>query len=814
MPVVVAADSDVVEGSELPPSCEPLGDASSNLFSLTAPLKLNSRYLGDVIVEVNQTGQGNIEAAGFLELVLPLLSRERAQAMQVVVGNREKVPLSELCISSPSAIFSIDNIEVHVSATVTDLSLQRIGVSARLAPDPEDFEPGEKFSAGLGFTSLYSRYLESDLESPDALTLGELNGFFNFGAFSGTGLLYQIDFDNRRDREFRRDEIRFLKDFYESSLRLQVGDINTLQRSFQRSPQLAGVSFGRRYGIIQPFKNVQSRGTRSLDFDRDSIVEIQINGQTIEELTLSAGRYEISDFPLVVGSNDIQLLVTDDLGREEIIDLDVFSQSSLLGEDVTDFGFTLGVPRTPTDTGFHYSSEPVATGYFRFAADDRLTIGFNSQVKRQRFQYGAEMLIGTDNGVVGIELANSRIWNSDDSLEDDPSGNALGLSYSHRFKNAVLPFSVNTSLRSISRYFVGVEDGLPRNRKLLSQLSIRTRLSNGTSISGSYTDLHSHDDTPRSRRLSLSLGRSWRRVAVSANASQSRLHGEDDDYQLGVNITVRLGRSQSISSRFNSEQNALSMEARYLGGVGLNSVQSRVGISKSDTTRGALVEANLIHNRFEGQVNLDKIEVSDEFGERSESLLRLRLNSFLGYTDGKLAIGRDYGEGFIIADAHESIKDATIEIRQQGVDKPLAKSGWLGPALLPLSRAYYPRKLEFGANPIPLGYDLGHDVIDVMPGVGQAYQYTLGSAESKSILGRVQDVDGKPVALLIGYIESRDAESADGRREIFTNSTGRFVVDKLATGQYRLVFEGLGSAVVAVPENAEGFIDVGTISIE
>ena len=186
--------------------------------------------------------------------------------------------------------------------------------------------------------------------------------------------------------------------------------------------------------------------------------------------------------------------------------------------------------------------------------------------------------------------------------------------------------------------------------------------------------------------------------------------------------------------------------------------------------------------------------------------------TFIGYADGRVAIGRSADEGFVIAALHPSLRGAQASILTG--DRVVARSGWLGPALVPVGRAYGVGRYEVKVDPLPVGYDLGAGTINVFPGFGTGYRATIGSDESHIAVGILVGPSG-PLALVAGTIEPMEPERRKTwkPRGFFTNRSGRFVADRLAPGRYRMMLPGQQQTMFEIAKNAEGLIDVGTIRL-
>lgn len=175
-------------------------------------------------------------------------------------------------------------------------------------------------------------------------------------------------------------------------------------------------------------------------------------------------------------------------------------------------------------------------------------------------------------------------------------------------------------------------------------------------------------------------------------------------------------------------------------------------------------------------------------------------------------MGRPSREGFIIATRHPTLRRSQLTLTDGGA-RAVARSGWFGPPLAPINRAYGEHRLVLQVDPLPAGYDLGAGLINAFPGYGSGYRIRVGSAASRTAMGVLMK-DGEPLALVSGTLEPVDAAPPDRDAQpkiFFTNRGGRFVGDGLAPGRYRMVIDGSVVGEFVVPEDKEGLVDVGVI---
>jgi hypothetical protein len=79
-------------------------------------------------------------------------------------------------------------------------------------------------------------------------------------------------------------------------------------------------------------------------------------------------------------------------------------------------------------------------------------------------------------------------------------------------------------------------------------------------------------------------------------------------------------------------------------------------------------------------------------------------------------------------------------------------------------------------------------------------------------VGSLTGPDG-PLSLASGLIEGPGATKAEPR-PFFTNRAGRFVADRLAPGDYRILIDDAEVARFSIPEASEGVVNVGALHIQ
>jgi outer membrane usher protein len=181
-----------------------------------------------------------------------------------------------------------------------------------------------------------------------------------------------------------------------------------------------------------------------------------------------------------------------------------------------------------------------------------------------------------------------------------------------------------------------------------------------------------------------------------------------------------------------------------------------------------------------------------------------------------VAIGRNIYDSFAIVYPHETLGDHSVivgESFQRGIYN--SRSGALGPAMSNTLTSYVNQSVRYDVLDAPLGYDIGEGILRVRPAYKSGYAIQVGSDAFVSALGRIVGNGGRPAALLSGRVRPVDEPNAEPEL-FFTNSVGRFAVQKLKPGKtYRVDLFTSPSAgfEFTVPADNEGLLDMQTVTL-
>ncbi|MCC2603633.1 hypothetical protein [Sphingopyxis yananensis] len=773
--------------------------SAANLVPLDVPLTLNDKFLGTISIAVDAKGDGEIDARRLVDLLSPIVSPKILTSVKTHIAGKDRVKFSDLISDNFNIFFDPFQLQVAVTLPADATAPTDVRIVERdAAPNPSEYDQPYNFSAGVNL-SVTQRYVHQHNIGFEPLSI-DMDALLNIGGFDGVtvsgGMRYVGTND---DKKWERQEIRATRDFFKSAIRATAGEFTPSSVAFQGSSRILGLGLERAYSTIRPFQNVRPIGRRDFIIDQESSVDVYVNDIRIRTIRLAPGRYNIGDFPFASGPNNVRLVVENVGGRQEILDFSIFSGAELLSPGITDFGVSVGLREGDNRLRYH---SPAATAYAYHGLSDTITLGLNGQATDRGLQIGGSVMWGSPLGFLQVEASGSRSF--------DGYGSGLAISADYRGEFSLLtPRDLRLNITSLyrSRNFQDAFSSDVRNiQALQSAALLQWRAPYGISLGLGYSYTDMRENRRDIHRIDANLGRTFGRFSI--NSTASRISNEFGvDWRVSLGVSIRLGKGWYSDYRFDSGTNRHEVEISRTSEGKLGEVSGNLRLTTERDSRAVAGRVAYINNRFDLVVNHNRIEARTDTG-RDSVVSDWNIRSFIGYADGSFGIGRTINDGFILAPAHRSLKDSQIMLKSG--DRIVAKSGFFGPALVPINRAYGINRYEVLVDPLPVGYDIGSGVINSFPGYGSGYHMMIGSDASHIASGYLIGPTG-PLSLITGTVVAVDND-AQPDRPFFTNRSGRFVADRLSPGRYQLKVHDSIIGEFFIAKDTEGLVDVGTIT--
>lgn len=639
------------------------------------------------------------------------------------------------------------------------------------------------------------RGFERGLREPVANFL--LNGrLFNIVSFEN-----QFSYDGNAPRPFTRFGSRLIHDRPDSLLRFQAGDLNAIPQLFQDQPDLAGVGVSRLLTELRPDRVFTASAGRRISLNEPATVTILVNGAPARTLRLDPGNYNLEDLPLTGGANNVELLIEDQAGGRRVVSFDFFQDTELLSRGVDEYDAKAGIRSDFVDGRRRYfSREPLFTGFYRRGLSDQLTAGLNLQAVRDRQQAGLEAVLGSSLGLVTANLAASR-------TADFGNGYAARLQYrySSPLEQQLGARRFDLSAEYRSRRFGGIETLVPFNGTawtLAARYSqpISDRFNVG--IGADYQKLRG--DQPDLYTVRATAG--WRLpngMQINASGGYSRRDGA----LLGATLFWRLGRDGLLTAQYDRQLDDARVGYFHSPQRPIDVVAWNVEASRSSGIGG--VTGTAVYRGNRGDIELaQRAVLTGARGDAQEIRTSLRARGAIGFADGTIALGRYLSSSFAIIAPHRTLGGATVQVGSSVADQVQARTGALGPALVPLS-PYSSQSVYYNVPDAPDGYDVGSGSATFFTWLHGGQRVVVGSDYNVTIVGSLLTDRGTPLALVAGT--ARRVGIADSPAvPVFTNREGRMGASGLAIGKWELVAGGFVYEFT-IPAGGDAFVDLSTL---
>jgi outer membrane usher protein len=485
----------------------------------------------EAVVEVALNGQPDSQS--FIVLRAPdgrlLLREEDLRALRLRSGVATLIEVDGTryvdLAAEPRFTITIDDATQRATITAAPelfVETRRSAQGATL-PDVSPAAPG-------GFLN----YDVSALQDQNGRNFGAFleSGFFNrHGVLTASAL---VD-DNGDERRAARLDTTWSRDMPERLATLRIGDAISEAGAWNHAVRFAGVQFGTNFQT-QPSLITTPLLTASGSAVVPSTVDVFVNGRQIASESVPPGPFTVDRLPAITGAGEMQVVVTDALGRQQVLTQPYYSGNELLREGLDSWSFEAGSLRESYGSVEDRYVGWVAAGSWRRGWTADFTIGAHAEIGDAAQAVGVEA--ARRFGSIGIGTATVATGGDSDGW-----GWLAGLGFERNGPR----ISVYLNGQTASETFRKVGDTAEMNR-------MRTRLFGALGVNllrhGTLTLAAARQDYWNAESLdtlglsySLSVGR-WGYLSLSASQSRSR----DTSNELFLNWTLPLEKSRSVNA--------------------------------------------------------------------------------------------------------------------------------------------------------------------------------------------------------------------------------------------------------------------------
>lgn len=783
-------------------------------IQLDIPLLFGQVQIGEIPATIADPDElRSVDAAVFLRLVTGYL-----QPNVLAELRRQVLPSGQLAASSIRStgirlIFDLERVEARLEVPLEMQTMRMLSLTQGYVTDASQLTGPADVSGYINFLAARDYVSPRQEDQPLILDLDAAGNLFG-NVIEGVGT-----YRDEGTTHWQRGDVRFVHDDAEARTRYSFGDMRYGLDGFQTTQRAGGFVLARNFGL-QPYRASVPSGQSQLDIDRNSRVDVIVNGQRVRTLDLGPGRYNMRDFPFVSGTNDVTLRITDEVGRVDVVNFPFVYDTAVLGAGEHDFTYAAGVPSEVTTRGRRYDDgDRVISAFHAYGLSDQLTLGANYQGSRNIDVIGGEGRWATDIGTFRLDAAFSRL-RADAELETDAdttrslaTGSAVRLQHRYTERPAIdgANRTLASSLTFRSPSFAALGQTVPSNLVALDAAALYGQKLTGdlygsVGLGRQFGRDDQPDITTADLNFSLPLGRE---VTAYLLLGTRRSSAGDIDNRLFFSISwFPFSSGHRFGNSYDTSRRSRRADWSYTSPTRVDAVDADLSLNRDVDNDMADGSVSYTGYRFAGRVAQNN-SLARQDGDGRSRRTTVNLGTALAFADGHFAISRPISDSFALFPRHPALSGQKVEVNPVD-DQPSAQSDFLGTAILPDLASYYQHHVVFDSPDLPLGYELGQQVYNVHPTYRSGVVIPVGTGAT--VLGDAILVDAtdKPLPLERGQIRSLD-DPARPPIEFFTSRTGRFRVEGLSPGRYQLILANAPeqAIVFVVPAGSAGHVQLG-----
>ena len=701
----------------------------------------------------------------------------RSGGRLVTLDGEPHVMLSTL----EEATFTFDERSVHIDIEVDPSILTAQVVDARRRPTRANVEYPRD-------TSAFFNYGFSD----DDGEFGSRTFAAEVGARHGNLLLLTDGFYEQlgdTDRTVRLSS-NLTYDNRDTLQQAILGDFVTGSGTLGSPLNLGGISFSKNYRIDPYFLRYPFASHTGLA-GTPSQFDVFVNGNRISSGSLEPGPYEINNIQGPSGVSDVEVIVRDALGREQIYSSSFYFTQEALREGLSEYNFALGAQRRKFGEESNNYGSLATTGFYRYGISNFLTLGGRAEATEDLVNIGPNLTLLTGrSGLFNTTLSYSR--------DSNDSGLAGVFDYTIQTRRFNATASILAQSRDYARigadpfFNTQVEGGGSFTRGPITLRYLTSRPYHGTDRTA-----YAVSYTPRTPSPRLSIITTLRHI----EAEESRT-----EFFFGLNYYFQRDYSVSTSVRASEGEHratAAVQKTTPLGeGWGFSAAASQFENSEGS---GHSLRPYVQYNARHATLIADYQSVT--VGGETEDSRRLAIQGSVSAVGGEVMFSRPINDAFALVQV-DGLENVSVYQSGQLSGRTDSK----GRLLIPSLGSYVHNQISVDSRDIPLNFELKRYTKLTSPALRAGAVLDFGAKRIQAVAGTLNiRRDGEAIPVRYGRITLM----IDGEQvEHPVGQTGEFFIEDLTDSTYTLSYLGTSgscSAVLEVPASNESIIEMGNL---
>ena len=551
-------------------------------------------------------------------------------------------------------------------------------------------------------------------------------GFLELGLFGIQGVLTGtlVARADEGRRSVARLDTTWTRDFPNQLATLRLGDAISTPGAWGRAVRFGGVQFGTNFGtqptlVTTPLLAAQGEAVVP------STVDVFVNGRQVASEAVPPGPFSIDHLPVLNGAGQLQVVVTDALGRQQVLTQPYYSGNALLRPELQEYSFELGSIREDYGTQSFNYGDVVGAATYRRGLSNTLTAGARAEAQASGvYAVGADAAVQAGRlGIVSAQVAAGGDGNG--------SGFLAGVGLEHNGARFSAYAQTQYSTQSFAQLGASALEHTPQQRTFAG---IGYDLARFGSVQLAY-GLQSYYDSDTVETFginySLALGRLGYLGLFATHASSAT-----SDTTLLLTWTMSLGDRRTVSSALQqssaSDGEGTGLEAYTTLQRDLPSgpgVGYRMSLSSSDEQ-----DASVAYQGSAGTATVEYSRRGDATGVRAGAI------GGLAVTAAGVMPARRLEQSFAVVQVAD-YEGLTVFLDNQ----PIGRTDEHGRVLVDSLRPYERNEISLDPTQVPMDGSLDRSAIGVTPAYrsGAVVRFPVKRAEAATM--RLVTQDGNPV---------------------------------------------------------------------
>ena len=569
-------------------------------------------------------------------------------------------------------------------------------------------------------------FVNYDVSAEQAAGRNQGGGFVELGFFGNQGVLTNtmVARYGEDGPDAARLDTTWTHDFPDQLATLRVGDSISTSGPWGRAVRFGGLQFGTNFSA-QPMLVTTPLLAAQGEAVVPSTVDVFVNGRPIASEQVPPGPFSIDRLPVLTGAGQLQVVITDALGRQQVLTQPYYSGTTLLSQDLAEYSVELGSVREDYGTRSFGYGDMIGVASYRRGLSNTLTAGTRAEA-----QVNGIYALGADAawqaGYVGILTAH---------LATGGDADGAGFTTGIGVERSGQKLSAFAQTRYASRSFVQTRmAGLP--------FTPRQRTFGGLGFNfGEYGNaqvaygLQSYYDSETVETVGVNYS-----VALGSlgylGLYASHTSATDSETNVLLTWTLSLGDRRTLSTSLQQSSAPADFGGGFQGNVTLqqdlpagSGLGYRMSLSSSDEQDAYLA--------YQGRAGIASIDYSRRNGD---SGVRVGATGGLAITGAGLMPARRLNESFAVVQVAD-YPGLTVYADNQ----PVGRTDKQGRVLIEALRPYQRNEISVDPTQVPMDGSLSQSMIGVTPAYrsGALVRFPVERAMAATL--RVVQANGEPV---------------------------------------------------------------------